>query len=204
MNCIRTFYIAKYIDLDHQNKRIAWGEDLAAHVAIQLNDFLNFHINCQIFEISLEGVAHMDCVFPRLAILEPFKQRIGRQTFFISNVHRSHFDNIEAAVYHANFAATLQLTTTLNVNSICPEAAQINDIVVLGPIKHAKKHIEHALRTNGDYTSGFACSLNEMVNNCSNKLKRLSEAGYLFREQRESVTGGIEYFYQPAHTVCSK
>jgi len=163
-----------------------WGHAEGREVLEKLLAFTQARPGTAFFCVSLDGVERTDASFPRESVIELARQLRGRSNICLCNVNdQDLLDNWDAAA----------------VKKEQPVIAWTNGgSRLLGPQPSEGLHQLFSLIEKGEgiTTSEAAAALGLNIPNVSNKLKALSDQGYVLRLERTAVSGGKEYEYYVA------
>lgn len=164
----------------------AWGREEGREVYPKLLKALEQAPGAVLFRIDLTGVDRLDASFPRESFVALAKRYAGEKAFAISGaVSVDLLENVDAAAHKLDMPMVVwqaESSWTLIGPAPSPGLKPVFEIVM------AEGEVTTAMLIKEPHAMGAA-------NNVSNKLKQLTEAGYLVRREDSSVSGGKEYRY---------
>lgn len=161
-----------------------WGIEEGRKVYRKLLDQVEAHSGAIVFRISLAGVRRTDVSFPRESVVEVAVRFRGQKGFYLWDVKDQNvLENWDAAA--SKREQPLFVWTDKKARLLGPE-----------PPPSFKDVLEFALQHDSVTTTRVATEFALSTSNASNKLRGLSDMGYLLRREETASTGGIEYVYQ--------
>ena len=181
MNQIATLPLRQFLE-----RSDAWGREEGREVYPKLLEARERTPGAVLYRIDLTGVARLDASFPRESFVALAKRYAGEKAFSISGAaNMDLLENVDAAAHKLGMAMVVwdeQGTWSLIGP---PPSAGLKPVF---DIAMTEGEVTTAMLIKAPYELGAA-------NNVSNKLKQLTEAGYLVRREDSSVSGGKEYRY---------
>lgn len=171
---------------DYLERSDAWGREEGREVYPKLLKALEQTPGPVLFRINLAGVSRLDASFPRESFVALAKRYAGEKAFAITDAASADLlENVDAAAHKLVMPMVVwdaQGSWSLIGPAPSPGLKPVFDIAM------AEGEVTTAMLVKAPYELGAA-------NNVSNKLKQLTEAGYLVRREDSSVSGGKEYRY---------
>lgn len=171
---------------DFLERSDAWGREEGREVYPKLLKALEQAPGAVLFRIDLSGVSRLDASFPRESFVALAKRYAGEKAFAISGAASTDLlENIDAAAHKLDMPMVIwdtQGSWSLIGPAPSPGLKPVFDVAM------AEGEVTTAMLIKAPHELGAA-------NNVSNKLKQLTEAGYLVRREDSSVSGGKEYRY---------
>lgn len=163
-----------------------WGREEGRAVFPQLIDAIEAQPGVCFFRIDLSGVERLDASFPRESFVALAKRHAGEKAFSICHAATADLvENIDAAAHKLNMPLVVWANQgQWTIAGPAPSAG----LRATFDIAMAEGEVTTAFLTKPPHVLGVA-------NNVSNKLRQLTEAGYLVRREDSSVSGGKEYRY---------
>lgn len=164
----------------------AWGREEGREVYPKLLEALERTPGALLYRIDLTGVSRLDASFPRESFVALAKRYAGEKSFAICGAASADLlENVDAAAHKLGMPMVVwagQGNWSLIGPPPSPGLRPVFEIAM------AEGEVTTAMLIKAPYEQGAA-------NNVSNKLKQLTEAGYLVRREDSSVSGGKEYRY---------
>lgn len=164
----------------------AWGREEGREVYPKLLEALERTPGAVLYRIDLSGVSRLDASFPRESFVALAKRYAGEKAFAISGAASTDLiENVDAAAHKLGMPMVVwdgESHWSLIGPPPSPGLKPVFDIAM------AVGEVTTAMLVKAPHELGAA-------NNVSNKLKQLTEAGYLVRREDSSVSGGKEYRY---------
>lgn len=164
----------------------AWGREEGREVYPKLLEALERTPGSVLYRIDLTGVSRLDASFPRESFVALAKRYAGEKAFSITGAASADLlENVDAAAQKLGMPMVVwdgQGNWSLIGPPPSPGLKAVFDIAM------AEGEVTTAMLIKTPHELGAA-------NNISNKLKQLTEAGYLVRREDSSVSGGKEYRY---------
>ena len=161
-----------------------WGVEEGREVYHKLLERVEVHSQAVVFRISLAGVRRTDVSFPRESVIEMAYRYRGQKGFCLCDLSD---DNLAE-----NWdAAALKRGQPIFVWSR-------KGYRLLGPLPSTglRKVLDLIMEQDNITTAELARHARATVSNASNKLRALSDGGYILRREQAAATGGIEYVYK--------
>lgn len=164
----------------------AWGREEGREVYPKLLEALERTPGAVLYRIDLTGVSRLDASFPRESFVALAKRYAGEKAFAISGASSADLlENVDAAAHKLGMPMVVW-DGQGNWSLIGPPPSM--GLKPVFDIAMAEGEVTTAMLIKAPHELGAA-------NNVSNKLKQLTEAGYLVRREDSSVSGGKEYRY---------
>jgi hypothetical protein len=164
----------------------AWGREEGREVYPKLLEAMEHTPGAVMYRIDLTGVTRLDASFPRESFVALAKRYAGEKAFSIGGASSVDLlENVDAAAHKLGIPIVVwdsQGSWSLIGPPPSPGLRQVFDIAM------AEGEVTTAMLIKAPHELGAA-------NNVSNKLRQLTEAGYLVRREDSSVSGGKEYRY---------
>lgn len=164
----------------------AWGREEGREVYTKLLEALEATPGALLYRIDLAGVTRLDASFPRESFVALAKRYAGEKAFSITGASSTDLlENVDAAANKLGISMVVwdaQGGWSLIGPPPSPGLRPVFDIAM------AEGEVTTAMLIKEPHALGAA-------NNVSNKLKQLTDAGYLVRREDSSVSGGKEYRY---------
>lgn len=164
----------------------AWGREEGREIYPKLLEALERNPGAVLYRIDLTGVSRLDASFPRESFVALAKRYAGEKAFAISGAASADLlENVDAAARKLGMPMVVwdgQGRWSLIGPPPSPGLKPVFDIAMV------EGEVTTAMLIKAPHELGAA-------NNVSNKLKQLTEAGYLVRREDSSVSGGKEYRY---------
>lgn len=139
----------------------------------------------EIIQLSLSGVKRTDASFPRVSVISLGKLLKGKRGICLVGFENDDvLDNWGTAAEVENFPLLVWAGAKYRV--LGPE-----------PPEALKRIFEFVQEKDETFANEVAKKFNFSISNASNKLKKLFEEGYIWRNTRNAVSGGIEHVYVP-------
>lgn len=136
-------------------------------------------------EISLQGITGVDACFIRNSIASISKMLLGQKGVVVSHIdNKDVMDNLVYGFHAINAALLLK-----NEDGSGAIYAKLPS--------GAKEILTYVYSQSNATTHNVVRHFDISAPNASAKLKKLYQEGYLFAEQQDAPTGGIEYVYRP-------
>lgn len=181
MNQTATLRLRDFTDRDD-----AWGREEGREVFPKLMAALDRLPATVLFRFDLTGMRRLDASFPRESFVFLAKRYAGEKAFSLCGVASPDLlENIDAAAQ--------KLAMPLVVWDTHGGWSQIGP-----PPSAGLRRVFDVAMDLGEVTTGQLIKPPHAlgaVNNVSNKLRQLTEAGYLVRREDASVSGGKEFRY---------
>lgn len=181
MKQIATLPLRQFLD-----RSDAWGREEGREVYPKLLNALERTPGAVLYRIDLTGVSRLDASFPRESFVALAKRYAGEKAFAISGAASADLiENVDAAAHKLGMPMVVwdgRGSWSLIGPPPSPGLKPVFDIAM------AEGEVTTAMLIKVPHELGAA-------NNVSNKLKQLTEAGYLVRREDSSVSGGKEYRY---------
>jgi hypothetical protein len=160
-----------------------WGVEEGREVYHKLLDRIEKHPSALVFRISLAGVRRTDVSFPRESVVELSVRFRGQKGFSLWDVADDNLlENWDAAANKRE--QPLFVWSRKGWRLLGPE-----------PTAGLRKPLEFLLEHETLTTAQVANHFDWSTSNASNKLRALSDAGYVLRIEETARSGGIEYIY---------
>jgi hypothetical protein len=161
-----------------------WGVEEGREVYHKLLGRIEAHPEASVFRISLGGVRRTDVSFPRESVIELARRFRGQKGFCLWDVSDENLlENWDAAALKRDQPLFAWNRKGYRLLGLQPSA---------GLRKVLEFALEHDIITAAQLASQFGWT----TSNASNKLRSLSEGGYILRREETAPSGGIEYMYQ--------
>lgn len=139
----------------------------------------------EVIHLSLEGVRRTDSSFPRVSVLTLAKILRTKRGFCVVNFENQNIlDNWDVAAKVEEFPLIIWKGSTARILGPQPSTA-VKDV------------FEIVQSRSGTLASEVARKFDLTISNASNRLKKLYEEGYVWRNVRSADGGGIEHVYVP-------
>ncbi len=176
-----TLKLRDYTTTDSPNGNVQGKETYA-----KLRDYIDTHIDFDIFAISLEGIKNTDVSFPRECVVTIAAQYRGQKGFYLEGIDKTDrdlFDNWKYAAYAKKQPLVIWYDNE-DYELIGPELSKSNSDLIY-----------YVLDRKQVTTARVSKDLNLSIQNASTKLKKLMAEGYILRTEEIAESGGIEYIY---------
>jgi len=168
--------------MDHED---GWGREAGRAVFLKLLEAVEAHPGACRFQLDLVGVRRLDASFPRESFVALAKRFCGEKSFALCGpLDPDTEDNIDAAARKRQMPLVVREGTAWRV--LGPEPSPGLRPVFAVAMQQGEVTTAELIRP--PHNLGTA-------NNVSNKLRQLTEEGYLVRREEASSTGGKEYRY---------
>ena len=182
MNQIATLALRQFLD-----RPDAWGREEGREVYPKLLEALEQLPGTALFRIDLAGVSRMDASFPRESFVALAKRYAGEKAFALCNASSPDLlENIDAAAQKLGMPMVVWGAKKGQWSMVGPPPSP--GLRPVFDIAMAHGEVTTAVLIKAPHELGAA-------NNVSNKLRQLTEAGYLVRREDSSVSGGKEFRY---------
>jgi hypothetical protein len=160
-----------------------WGIEQGRQVYRKLLACVDAHPTSIVFRISLARVKRTDVSFPRESVVELAARFRGQKGFYLRDVNgESLLENWDAAANRREQPLFVWVDKTPRL--LGPEPPRtVKDVLAFA--------LQHDFVTTARVAGQFGLS----SSNASNKLRTLSDMGYLLRKEEAAPTGGLEYVY---------
>jgi hypothetical protein len=162
------------------------GQMQGQEVRCRLEDLVASLPEQRIFALWLRGITHIDSVFARVAVVELATSLRRQKAFYLVDVSSAdlleNFDNAARRCKQPLYV--WQPWKVPNPLLLGPDAPVGTEAM----LRYIQTH--HCVRANETVEV-----LHLSIQNASNKLKTLWEAGYCLREAHSASSGGREYIY---------
>lgn len=160
-----------------------WGVEEGREIYHKLLERVETHPEATIFRISLAGVRRTDVSFPRESVIELAVRYKGQKGFSVWDAADENLlDNWDAAAIKRAQPLFVWSRKGYRLLGSVPSAG------LKGVLEFA---LEHDYVTTAQVASHFKWT----ASNASNKLRALTEAGYLLRREETARTGGLEFLH---------
>ena len=161
----------------------AWGVEEGREAYRKLLERVEAHPTALVFRISLAGVRRTDVSFPRESVVEMARRFRGQKGFCLWDVSDENLlENWDAAA--GKREQPLFVWNRKGHRLLGPAPSP-------GLEKVLSFSLEHEYVTTAQVAKDFRWS----ASNASNKLRSLTEGGYLLRREEAATSGGIEYLH---------
>jgi len=161
----------------------AWGVEEGREVYRKLLERVEAHPSALIFRLSLAGVRRTDVSFPRESVVEIARRFRGQKGFCLWDVADENLlENWDAAA--AKREQPLFVWNRKGYRLLGPTPSP-------GLSKVLNFAIEYESVTTAQIVNHFRWS----PSNASNKLRSLTQSGYLLRREEAATSGGIEFLH---------
>jgi hypothetical protein len=160
-----------------------WGVEEGREVYHKLLDRIETHPSALVFRISLAGVRRTDVSFPRESVVELAVRFRGQKGFSLWDVTDENLlENWDSACNKRE--QPLFVWSRKGWRLLGPQ-----------PTAGLKRPLEFLLEHETLTTAQVASHIQSSTSNASNKLRALSDSGYVLRIEETARSGGIEYVY---------
>lgn len=181
MNQTATLRLREFLD-----RPDAWGREEGREVFPKLLEALEGTPGALLYRIDLVGVKRLDASFPRESFVALAKRYAGEKAFAICGASSADLlENVDAAANKLGMPMVVW-DESGNWSLIGPPPSP--GLKPVFDVAMAEGEVTTAMLTKAPYGLGAA-------NNVSNKLRQLTDDGYLVRREDSSVSGGKEYRY---------
>jgi len=162
-----------------------WGPVEGRRVRVHLERMISQTLPGTSIALSMEGIARTDSIFPREAVVEIARYERGQRGICLVYLHDAalleNWDNAARRCQQPLFAWNTDFS---EVHLLGPQA----------PIG-LRGMLNYVLSVERARASEAAKKLQVSIQNASNKLRDLWEAGYILREEQCARSGGREFTY---------
>ena len=160
-----------------------WGVEEGREVYHKLLERVEERPEASIFRISLAGVRRTDVSFPRESVIELAVRFRGQKGFSVWDATDENLlDNWDAAA-------------TKRAQPLFAWNRKGYKLLGSSPSAGLKGVLDFALEHDYVTTAQVAAHFKWTAPNASNKLRALTEAGYLLRREETAASGGIEFLH---------
>jgi hypothetical protein len=162
-----------------------WGPVEGRRVCTHLEQVISLAPLGTTVALSLEGITRTDSVFPREAVIELAVHQRCQRGICLTDLHdQVLLENWENAALRRQQPLFLWNTNTGEPYLLGPQ-----------PSVGLRGMLGYVLSVGSTKASEAASVLQMTLQNASNKLKGLWEAGYILREEYSAQSGGKEFLY---------
>ncbi|MBL4568766.1 MAG: MarR family transcriptional regulator [Flavobacteriaceae bacterium] len=161
----------------------AFGIEDGRRDFIKLQNAIDEHPNCDIFEISLDGIKRTDASYPRESVIQLTKSLRGEKAFYLTGFCRRDLQD------NWDYAATAKDQNILVYSDNSYEVLGKD----IGP--KANELLNYIITNNDVTTSKIVEDFKVSAQNASARLKKLASLGLVLSSKQTAETGGYEFVY---------
>jgi hypothetical protein len=176
---VRDIYVRNFL-----SEPEGWGRVQGGSIQRALLAKIEHNQTPELIRLSLADLKRIDVTFAAEVIAEPVRRFLGIKAICAICCPDSDIaENVAAAALLARVPITIWTRDVPQVTGPMPRAG-------------CRAALDFALRREEVRATDVASALRISIANASTKLKQLSEAGYLLRDEGASKSGGPEFIYR--------